>query len=157
MTQEAPDSQADVYGRRLCNRYSSQRSRSQSREALEEEHMVLNEIEHVLHEAAKRLFQERELVRRIPIPMKKPEELLVATCPAPSDWGDFIPNPDYWANWLARWLAVCLPAQEDLQAEVLRETSLWAQARAGGPYTDGTCLRPVTGVARAIWIYLCWL
>lgn len=91
MTQEAPDSQADVYGRRLCNRYSSQRSRSQSREALEEEHMVLNEIEHVLHEAAKRLFQERELVRRIPIPMKKPEELLVATCPAPSGWGISFP------------------------------------------------------------------
>ena len=58
---------------------------------IEQEHMVLNEIEHVLHEAAKRLFQERELVRRIPIPMKKPEELLVATCPAPSGWGISFP------------------------------------------------------------------
>jgi hypothetical protein len=99
---------------------------------IEQEHMVLNEIEHVLHEAGKRLFQERELVRTIPIPMKKPEELLLPTRPDTSNRGDFILNPDYWANWLARWLGVCLPAQEDLQADVLRETSLWARARAGG-------------------------
>jgi hypothetical protein len=95
---------------------------------IEEERMVLNEIEHVLHGAGRQLLQGRELVKGMPIPTKRPEELLLPTRPNTSKWGDFIPNPDYWAEWLARWLAVCLPAQEDLQIELLRETSLWARS-----------------------------
>lgn len=93
-----------------------------------EERMVLNEIEYVLHEAGRQLLQGRELVKGIPIPVKRPEELLLPTRPNTSKWEGFTPNPDYWAEWLARWLAVCLPAQEDLQIEVLRETSLWARS-----------------------------
>jgi hypothetical protein len=96
---------------------------------IEAERMVLTEIEHVLHEAGKQLFQARELMKKIPIPTRKPEELLLPTRPDASKWGDFTPNPDYWAEWLARWIGVCLPAQEDLQIEVLRETSL--RARSG--------------------------
>lgn len=95
---------------------------------IEEEGMVLSEIEHALHEAGKKLFQGGEVVKGLPIPIKRPEELSLPTRPDPSKWEDFIPNPDYWAEWLARWLAVCLPAQEDLQVEVLRETSFWARS-----------------------------
>lgn len=97
-----------------------------------EQHMVLDEIEHVLHEAGKRLAQGREFFRRIPTPLQKPEELLLPMRPDASTWGDFIPNLDYWAEWLARWLAVCLPGQDGLHDEILRETSLWARARAAG-------------------------
>lgn len=93
-----------------------------------EQRMVHNEVEHVLHEAGRQLFQGGELVKGIPIPIKRPGELLLPTRPDASKWGDFVPNPDYWADWLARWLAVCLPAQEELHAELLRETSLWARS-----------------------------
>lgn len=96
---------------------------------IKEERMVLNEIEYVLHEAGKQLFHSREVVKRIPIPTAKPEDLLLSTRPNPSKWGDFIPNPDYWAEWLARWVAACLPAQEALQSELLQEASL--RARSG--------------------------
>jgi transposase-like protein len=100
------------------------------RQWITEQHMVLNETEHVLHEAGKQLLQHKEAVRSLPIPTKKPEELLVSACPDRSKWGDFIPNPDYWAEWLARWLALCLPAQEHLHDEILREASQWARDRA---------------------------
>lgn len=96
------------------------------------QHMVLNEIEHVLHEAGKRLFFGRELVKRIPIPTEKAEELLSLARPNIAKAGDVVPDPDYWSEWLARWLAVCLPAQEKLHDEILREISLWARARAAG-------------------------
>jgi len=95
-----------------------------------EQHMVLNEIEHVVHDAGGQLFQSRALVRRMPIPTQKPEELLLPTRPNASKCADFIPNPDYYAGWLARWLAVCLPGQDDLYDEILRETSQWARNRA---------------------------
>jgi hypothetical protein len=91
-----------------------------------EQHMILDEIEHVLHDAGKRLFQGREFVKRIPLRTQKPQELLIPTRPNPAKWDDLVPNPDYWAEWLARWLAVCLPGQDDLYDQILRETSQWA-------------------------------
>ena len=121
-----------------------------------EQRMVLKEIEYVLDEAGKQLFRGREFVKSFPIPTRKPEELLALVRPDSSKWADR-EAPDYWAEWLARWLAVCLPAQQELHEEIQRETSLWARDRAAGPYTDGTCLKPVTSVARATWIYSFWL
>jgi hypothetical protein len=94
--------------------------------------MVLDEIEHVLHDAGKQLFHGREFVKTLPIPTQKPEELLMPARPNPAKWGDLVPNPDYWSEWLARWLAVCLPGQGGLYELILRETSQWARDRAAG-------------------------
>lgn len=95
-----------------------------------EQPMVLDEIEHALYEAGKHIVQGRGLVRMPPIPTRRPEQLLLLTRPDPAKWGDFIPNPDYWAEWLARWLVVCMPAQDKFYDEILQETSLWARDRA---------------------------
>ncbi|QNI31164.1 hypothetical protein H7849_18995 [Alloacidobacterium dinghuense] len=92
-----------------------------------DERMVLNELEYVLHEAGKHLYQGRSSIQHYPVPTATPTQLLPAACPDKSKWGDFIPNPDYWAEWLARWLVLCLPRQEELQNRVLQETSLWAR------------------------------
>lgn len=97
-----------------------------------EQGMVLNEIESVIHEAGKRLFVSREFVKTIPVPTQKPDELLIPSRPDTRSCGDFIPNPDYWAKWLARWLALCLPGQQQLYDQILRERSQWARDRAAG-------------------------
>ena len=94
-----------------------------------EEKMVLSEIEYVLHEAGKRLYLGRDRVSGIPVPTQGPSQLMSGTRPGGSEWGDFLPNPDYWAAWLARWLACCLPPrQHELHQRLLRETSLWARS-----------------------------
>ncbi len=97
-----------------------------------EQHLVLHEIEYVIHEAGKRLFVGSDFVKTIPVPTEKPDELLITSRPNPEKWEDLIPNPDYWADWLARWLALCLPGQGDLYDQILRETSQWARDRAAG-------------------------
>jgi hypothetical protein len=93
-----------------------------------EENMVLNEIEYVLHEAGKRLYLGRDLVNGIPEPTESPSKLMIVTRPDGSVWGDFVPNPDFWADWLGRWLARCLPRQHELHQRLLKETSLWARS-----------------------------
>jgi Helix-turn-helix domain len=94
-----------------------------------EQKMVLTEIEYVLHEAGKRLYLGRDLISNIPLPTQRPAELMAIARPDGSVWGDFIPNPDFWADWLARWLALCLPREHALHERVLRETSLWARSQ----------------------------
>jgi len=94
-----------------------------------EQNMVLPEIDHVLHEAGKHLYVGPAWLRDIPIPTESPAELIPITRPDGSVWGDFVPNPDFWAVWLARWLARCLPNQHALHQRLLNETSLWAHSQ----------------------------
>ena len=96
---------------------------------IEEERMVLVEIHHVLHEAGKRLYSGRNMVRSLPVSTMPPSELIAALRPSTSnrDKDEIIPNPDYWAEWLARWLAVSLPRQDELRDKVLRNLSEWAK------------------------------
>ena len=94
-----------------------------------EQNMVLTEIEYVLHEAGKRLYLGRDRISDIPLPTKRPAELIAIARPDGSVWGDFVPNPDFWADWLARWLALCLPNQHALHQRLLNETSLWAHSQ----------------------------
>jgi transposase len=94
-----------------------------------EERMVLNEIEYVLHEAGKRLFVGRASIEYLLVPTQSPAELLPVARPNGAVWGDFIPNPDFWADWLARWIALCLPRQHELHQRLLKETSLWARSQ----------------------------
>ncbi len=94
-----------------------------------EERMVLNEIEYVLHEAGKRLYFGWGKVKDLPVPAQRPAELLPVARPDGAAWGDFIPNPDFWADWLARWMALCLPRRHELHQRLLKETSLWARSQ----------------------------
>ena len=91
--------------------------------------MVLNEIEDVLHGAGKRLYFGRDSVRDLPVPTESPAALIPVARPDGSPWGDFMPNPDFRADWLARWMALCLPRQHELHQRLLKETSLWARSQ----------------------------
>lgn len=93
-----------------------------------EQGLVLPDIEYVLHEAGRHLHQGRSLVRRLPESPRSPAELLPMTRPKYAV-EDYMPAKlVYCAEWLARWLACCLPRNEDLQNEVLRQTSVWARS-----------------------------
>ena len=95
---------------------------------IKEEGMALVEIKYVLHRAGERLCSGREAVRSLPAPTMKPSELIAVARPRNRDKDEIIPNRDFWADWLARWLALCLPRQEELQEELLQETSLWSRS-----------------------------
>lgn len=121
-----------------------------------EQRMVLKEIEDVLDEAGKRLFRGREFAKSFPIPTKNPEELLALVRPDSSKWADR-EVPDYWAEWLARcWPSACRRNKSSMRRYSVRRPS-GLETALPGPYTDGTCLKPVTSVARATWIYSFWL
>jgi hypothetical protein len=94
-----------------------------------EERMVLDEIEYVLHEAGKRLYFGWRAVQGLPVPTQSPAELLPLVRPNRATWDDLLPNPDYWADWLARWMALCLPRQHEPHQRLFKETSLWARSR----------------------------
>ena len=76
--------------------------------------MMRDEIEHVLHEAGKKLVSGKEL----PHPYKCRRSYCFHHVRVPRS-GGVRPDPDYWAEWLARWLAVCLSAQDELCGEIL--------------------------------------
>jgi transposase-like protein len=98
-----------------------------------EEHILITEIEDVLHSASKHLYVHRESLRnRVPVPTRKPKNLFPSVRPTPLSSDEIIPNPDFWARWLARWFAVGLPGQEELQARILREASIWARSEYPG-------------------------
>ena len=95
---------------------------------IEEQRLVLTEIEYVLHEAGGHLHQGRRFVDRLPDSPHPPAELLRMTRPN-HEVEDCMPaRLEYCVRWLARWIACCLPREEDLQDHLLREISLWARS-----------------------------
>jgi IS30 family transposase len=95
---------------------------------IKEEHMVLEEIEYVLHSVSRTLYFGRQAAGSLAVRTEKPSELLAVARPRDRDKDEIIPNPEFWADWLARWLALCLPRQEEVHEKVLREVSLWARS-----------------------------
>jgi transposase-like protein len=93
-----------------------------------EEHMILPDVEHVLDEAGNRLFYSRESLKKLLVPTRSPTELLLLTRPADPVEDDMPPKLEFHADWLARWIACCLPREEALQDQLLRETSMWARS-----------------------------
>jgi transposase-like protein len=95
---------------------------------INQEGLLLPHLEFVLHEAGKRLYQHRHSLRQFPVPVKSPDELLSLTRPTYAV-EDYMPSKlGFYADWLARWLACCLPREEELQNEILRQTSIWARS-----------------------------
>jgi hypothetical protein len=90
--------------------------------------LILPDIEYVLHEAGRHLHQERGLVNQLPDSPHSPVDLLPMTRPN-REVEDYMPAKlDYCAEWLARWLACCLPRDEARQDEFLRAASIWARS-----------------------------
>jgi transposase-like protein len=93
-----------------------------------QETLILPDLEFVLNEAGKRLYKHRHAVSQFPVPVKSPDELLSLTRPTYAV-EDYMPSKlGFYADWLARWLACCLPREEELQDEVLRQISIRARS-----------------------------
>jgi hypothetical protein len=95
-----------------------------------QQHLLLPEIEYVLHEAGKIMHRNRDFVMRLPDRSETPFELLALTRPRRIPEDDMPAKLEYCVEWLSRWLPSCLPREEALQDIVLRSTSRWAQGGA---------------------------
>jgi hypothetical protein len=95
-----------------------------------QEGLLLSGLElFVLPGAGKRLYQHGHSLSQFPAPVKSPDELLSLTRPTYAV-EDYLPAKlGFYADWLARWLACCLPREEELQDEVLRQISLRARSQ----------------------------
>jgi hypothetical protein len=93
-----------------------------------EQGLILSDIDYVLDKAGKHLYEGRSFVSRLPESPHSPVELLPLTRPNHVIEDHMPAKLDYCAEWLARWLACCLPREEELQDEVRRLTSKWARS-----------------------------
>ena len=100
-----------------------------------QEGLILPDLElFVLPEAGKLLHYHRHSQNRFPVPTKSPDELLPLTRPTYAV-EDYMPAKlSFCAHWLARWLACCLPREEELQDEMLREISIRTRSYGGFVY-----------------------
>ena len=95
-----------------------------------EERLQLHHIEYAVHEAGKLLYDARSNLKNVPVRAGTAYELLAGVKPIETAEDYDAGGLDFWAKWLARWLAVCLPGNEDMQDEVLREISKRARLSA---------------------------
>ena len=83
--------------------------------------VVLADVEWIVDETGKQLFLNRAELANLPRPTKSPEEFTFDVKPR-GDVEDYMPEKLYFLrDWLARWLASCLPRQEEAQEEMLRQ------------------------------------
>jgi hypothetical protein len=73
------------------------------------------------------MLRERAIVMRLPDRSETPSELLALTQPHRITENYMPARLDYCVDWLSRWLASCLPREEELRDDVLRSISKWAQ------------------------------
>jgi hypothetical protein len=92
-----------------------------------EQTSVLSNVEYILDKAGRFLYRERFIVENLPVSFRTPSELLAWARPK-EPVEDDATGLEYIANWFARWLALCLPREDELQDEVLREISTWARS-----------------------------
>jgi len=93
-----------------------------------QESLILPDLDFVLNEAGKRLYKHRHSLSQFPAPVKSPDELLSLTRPTYVVEDHMPSKMGFYADWLARWLACRLPREEELQDEVLRQTSIRARS-----------------------------
>jgi hypothetical protein len=84
-------------------------------------------VEYILDKAGRLLYRDRFIVENLPKSLRTPSELLAWARPK-GTVEDNAARVDYIANWFARWLALCLPREDELQNEVLRGISIWARS-----------------------------
>jgi hypothetical protein len=94
-----------------------------------QEGFTLNELEEfILPEAGKHLYRYRGPLSKVRDTPESPEQLLLSTRPTRVIEQDMSAKLVFCAEWLARWLALCLPREQDQQEEVLRQISLEARS-----------------------------
>jgi transposase len=95
-----------------------------------QEGLILPDLElYVLPEAGKLLHHHRHFLSQLPESVRSPDELLSLTRPNRAV-EDFMPSKlPFYAEWLARWLACCLPRDEELQDEFLRQAIMKVKVR----------------------------
>jgi hypothetical protein len=95
-----------------------------------EQGLVLVEIESILCHASKLLdrYQGRLRVEKVPPDLRTPYELLAWT--RPGRWKDDVTGLEQYAHWFARWLVLCLPADQDLQDAVCCVILVQAKSQA---------------------------
>jgi transposase len=90
-------------------------------------HLTLTEIEYVLLEAGRLMHQSRTFTTGFPDRWEPSFELVELARPRRIHENDMSAKLEYSADWFARWLAMCLPREEEVRDEVLRSLSRWAQ------------------------------
>jgi hypothetical protein len=97
---------------------------------IHEQSLVLVEIETILGQAGELLdlYQGCLTAEKLPPSLRTPYELMAWTRPVRSE--NDVSGMEQYAHWFARWLAVCLPGNEDLQDEVCCQILLRTQSRA---------------------------
>jgi hypothetical protein len=93
-----------------------------------DESLQLTQIEYAVHEAGKLLHYAGDMSSRIRVPAGTAYELFAKAQPVETAEHQTAGDLDFWAIWLARWLALCAPGDENLQDEVRREISIRARS-----------------------------
>jgi hypothetical protein len=95
-----------------------------------EQGLVLGEIEYILGQASKllKLYRGRLTVEKLPPSLRTPYELLSWTRPLRTT--DDVTGLEQYSHWFARWLAVCLPGDQDLQDAACCVILIQARSRA---------------------------
>ena len=84
------------------------------------------DAEDLAHEAGKLLWIDGYKIQGVPPPKQAPEAL-ISQCRPNESLTDDLQYDSYYAEWLARLLAACLPGDESAQDEVLRDLKIWAR------------------------------
>ena len=90
------------------------------------EGLILPDIEYIVDKAGKLLYRDRLALENIPISLRSPSELIVWARPERTE--DDVTGLEHYGKWFARWLALCLRGEEELQDEVRRQILKWAQS-----------------------------
>ena len=92
----------------------------------EEQTFVLSDVEYILDEAGKFLYAYRFKLPTTATYPGTPSELLALARPEPIE--DDVTGLESQSAWFARWLALCLPGNENSQDELMRGVSTWARS-----------------------------
>lgn len=91
---------------------------------------VANDLEYVLDKAEKLLRVNWDSIKNYPAPTKDPSKLLRNAKPPYAVEDDFMPaRLEFCGEWLARWVALCLPGDFRQQQDFLLRTKLRARSR----------------------------
>jgi hypothetical protein len=95
-----------------------------------EQGLVLGEIEYILGQTGKLLglYRGRLTAEELPPSLRTPYELMVWARPERAK--EDVTGLEQYSQWFARWLVLCLPADQDLQDAVCCVILVQARSRA---------------------------
>ena len=95
-----------------------------------EQGLVLVEIETILGQTGKllELYRGRLTAEKLPPSLRTPYELMAWTRPERAE--EDVTGLEQYSHWFARWLALCLPGDQDLQDAVCCVILIQAKSRA---------------------------